>query len=132
MQLLAHYFNITIHLFVPPVIHQTEVTTAEYTACTEQRYNPFKDKKQSICLTTFLLKHLRNCMQLPWTRNLPLVGTWIIKGVIENFIPAIWSASTARGFLSLIRALKAVYINQPQDGNMIAAALVYNTAFYMV
>lgn len=38
----------------------------------------------------------------------------------------------AHGILSLIRAQKAVYINQPQDGNMIAAALVYNAAFYMV
>lgn len=34
--------------------------------------------------------------------------------------------------LKLIRAQKAVYINQPGDGNMIAAVLVYNTAFYMV
>lgn len=79
-----------------------------------------------------LLKHVRNCRQLSWNRNFSLVGTWIIRGAIENFIPAIWSACTAHVFLSLIRAQKAVYINQPQDGNLIVPVLVYNAAFHMV
>lgn len=97
---------------------------------TAQRY---REKYQSIfiCLTTSLLKHFRNCLQLPWNTNFSLVGTWIIRSLIENFIPAICSA-IQHVCLKLIRAQKAVYINQPGDGNMIAAVLVYNTTFYMV
>lgn len=53
MHLLACYLNIAIHLFVLPALYQTEAALPKCAAITELRYNPFKDKKQSvfICLT---------------------------------------------------------------------------------
>lgn len=120
MQLFACYLNITTHLFVPPAIYCSRI---------EQRHNLFKGKKPSIFIYLTLSElHAASLNQKFQTSGHLDTST----SVTENLIPAICSVCMACVSWSLIRAGKAVHINQPQDGNMIAAALVYNAAFYLV